>query len=86
MDQVFVRALFEALGGQSNIVRIDPYRMRIRVQVQSQHHVNEKALRAGPVLAVVRTQGFVQIVAGEPAQAIGEALKDMYSAVSGQNV
>lgn len=75
MENVVGSALIEALGGQSNIVRIDVYRMRIRVQVRSQKNVNEDALRIDPVLAVVRTRDFVQIVTGELAHEIGEFIR-----------
>ncbi len=86
MDQAVEQVLYAALGGQPNIIRIDPYRMRIRVHVRSQALVEEDALRIAPVLAVVRTQDFVQIVAGEPSQHIGERMIELHTPSITENV
>lgn len=58
------RTLLDALGGARNIVEIEPCILRIRVEVKDPRLVNEAALRAPGVLAVVRSDEVVQIVAG----------------------
>ena len=54
--------------------------------MRSQALVEEDALRIAPVLAVVRTQDFVQIVAGEPSQHIGERMIELHTPSITENV
>lgn len=65
MDKEIAHALIDALGGADNIADIEPCMVRIRVEVHNPQKVNDHALRIGPVIALVRVDEVIQIVAGE---------------------
>lgn len=67
-------ALIDALGGPSNIVDVEPCSLRIRVEVRSQHEVDEAGLRIPGVLAVVRSGPVVQIIAGIDSDGIARSM------------
>lgn len=73
-------ALIAALGGAENILDIEPCSLRIRVEVASQHEVDEEALRIPGVLAVVRSGAVVQIVAGPVSDSIAEEMRQILAA------
>ncbi|WP_175955941.1 PTS transporter subunit EIIB [Schaalia sp. Marseille-Q2122] len=70
MNQEIAHALVEALGGAENISDIEPCMVRIRVEVRNPLKVNDQALRIGPVIALVRVDEVIQIVAGEISEEI----------------
>lgn len=68
MDKEIAHALIDALGGAENIADIEPCMVRIRVEVYNPLKVNDQALRIGPVIALVRADNIIQIVAGEVSE------------------
>ncbi|MBJ2328342.1 PTS transporter subunit EIIB [Schaalia cardiffensis] len=72
-------ALIDALGGISNIVDVEPCSLRIRVEVKSQREVDEAALRIPPVLAIVRSGSFVQVIAGPESEVIAHKMREQIS-------
>lgn len=68
MEKEIAHALIEALGGVGNIADIEPCMVRIRVEVRNPLKVNDQALRVGPVIALIRVDNIIQIVAGEVSE------------------
>ena len=62
--------LLQSLGGASNIRDIEPYMLRIRIEVESPELVDEESLRVSEVLALVRSGNIVQLVTGVNARSI----------------
>ncbi|RRC94826.1 PTS transporter subunit EIIB [Schaalia canis] len=68
MEKEIAQALVDGLGGASNIAEIESCMVRIRVEVHNPLKVNDDALRVGPVIALVRVDEVIQIVAGEASE------------------
>ncbi len=65
-----------ALGGADNVVGLDAYPPRIRLEVGDPALVDEPRLRRPGVLAVVRSGAIVQIVLGPGAAPIARSLSE----------
>ncbi|BDA63442.1 MULTISPECIES: glucose PTS transporter subunit EIIB [Actinomyces] len=59
--------IIAGLGGQENIVDLEPCITRLRVEVADQDKVEEEALRAAGAFGVVRSGSVVQVVVGPTA-------------------
>ncbi|MFY9263395.1 MAG: PTS sugar transporter [Actinomycetaceae bacterium] len=66
----------DALGGAANIREVESYISRICVGVDDYGLIDEAALRANGALAVVTQRENVQIVAGDQACKITQAMQD----------
>ncbi|WP_022868361.1 PTS transporter subunit EIIB [Schaalia vaccimaxillae] len=78
--------LIRALGGADNIVDIEECSMRIRVRVVDQQAVDEQAMRIKPVLAIVRSSYFVQIVTGLRTREISSAITSLIDVGDGTSM
>lgn len=71
-------AILKALGGKDNIKHIDSCITRLRITLADQGLMNEPALKAQGVVAIVKLGGGnVQIVIGTDAEFIEEEIKEM---------
>lgn len=59
-----------ALGGAANVLDAVPCSARLRLRVADPSRVDEAALRACGVLAVVRSEAAIQVVVGREADAL----------------
>lgn len=59
--------ILAALGGQANVVDLEPCITRLRVEVNDPELVNEESLRAHGAFGVVRSGRVVQVVVGPEA-------------------
>lgn len=70
------QALVAALGGDDNVVDVEPCITRIRVVVKDTEQVSEADLReAGAFGVVVQGNNVVQVVLGPDAEALAERMK-----------
>jgi len=59
--------ILAALGGDSNVVDLEPCITRLRVEVSDPALVNEEGLRATGAFGVVRSGRVVQVIVGPEA-------------------
>lgn len=59
--------ILEALGGEANVVDLEPCITRLRVEVSDPSLVNEEGLRATGAFGVVRSGRVVQVIVGPEA-------------------
>ena len=62
--------ILAALGGDSNVVDLEPCITRLRVELADPALVDEGALRASGAFGVVRTGRVVQVVVGPEADTL----------------
>jgi len=69
--------ILAALGGDANVVDLEPCITRLRVEVEDPSLVDEPALRAAGAIAVVRSGIAVQVVVGPEADTLASDIEDL---------
>ena len=67
MDVIKAEEILAALGGDTNVVDLEPCITRLRVEVTDPALVDEESLRAHGAYGVVRSGRVVQVVVGPVA-------------------
>ncbi|PRW65171.1 glucose PTS transporter subunit EIIB [Actinopolyspora mortivallis] len=70
-------AILAALGGQDNIVEIEPCITRLRCELQDGAKVDEAALKTAGAHGVMRQGTVVQVVVGPEADTIAEDIEEL---------
>lgn len=71
--------ILAALGGQENVVELEPCITRLRVEVSDPSKVDEDGLRGTGAFGVVRSGRVVQVVVGPEADDLAAALDQLRS-------
>ncbi|GAA1400441.1 MULTISPECIES: glucose PTS transporter subunit EIIB [Oerskovia] len=66
--------ILEALGGQSNVVDLEPCITRLRVEVTNPALVDEVGLKATGAFGVVRSGKVIQVIVGPEADNLAAEL------------
>jgi len=69
--------ILAALGGDANIIELEPCITRLRVEIIDPTLVNEAALKATGAFGVVRTGKVVQVVVGVEADTLASDIEDL---------
>ncbi len=69
--------ILAALGGDANVLDLEPCITRLRVEVADPRLVDEAALRAAGAIAVVRSGIAVQVVVGPQADTLASDIEDL---------
>jgi PTS system N-acetylglucosamine-specific IIB component len=69
--------ILAALGGDANIIDLEPCTTRLRVEVKDPSLVNDAALRATGAFGVVRSGKVVQVVVGPEADTLASDIEDL---------
>ncbi len=69
--------ILAALGGDENVVDLEPCITRLRIEVADPAQVDEAALRAAGAIAVVRSGVAVQVVVGTEADTLASDIEDL---------
>jgi len=69
--------ILAALGGDANIIELEPCITRLRVEVIDPMLVNEAALKATGAFGVVRQGKVVQVVVGTEADTLASDIEDL---------
>ncbi|MBC7559447.1 MAG: PTS transporter subunit EIIB [Dermatophilaceae bacterium] len=69
--------ILAALGGDANIIELEPCITRLRVEVIDPTLVNEAALKATGAFGVVRSGKVVQVVVGVEADTLASDIEDL---------
>lgn len=69
--------ILAALGGDGNVVDLEPCITRLRVEVDDPSLVDEPALRAAGAIAVVRSGTVVQVIVGPEADTLASDIEDL---------
>jgi PTS system N-acetylglucosamine-specific IIB component len=69
--------ILTALGGDANIIDLEPCITRLRVEVIDPTLVNEAALRATGAFGIVRSGKVVQVVVGTEADTLASDIEDL---------
>jgi PTS system N-acetylglucosamine-specific IIB component len=69
--------ILAAMGGDANIIELEPCITRLRVEVIDPSLVNEAALKATGAFGVVRTGKVVQVVVGTEADTLASDIEDL---------
>lgn len=69
--------ILAALGGDANIIELEPCITRLRVEVIDPALVNEAALKATGAFGVVRSGKVVQVVVGPEADTLASDIEDL---------
>ena len=69
--------ILAALGGDGNVVDLEPCITRLRVELQDASLVDEDALRATGAFGVVRTGRIVQVVVGPEADTLAADIESL---------
>jgi N-acetylglucosamine PTS system EIIB component len=69
--------ILAALGGDANILDLEPCITRLRVEVKDPGLVNEAALKATGAFGVVRSGKVVQVVVGAEADTLASDIEDL---------
>jgi N-acetylglucosamine PTS system EIIB component len=69
--------ILAALGGDANIIELEPCITRLRVEVIDPSLVNEPALNATGAFGVVRQGKAVQVVVGTEADTLASDIEDL---------
>ncbi len=68
-----------ALGGDANVVDLEPCITRLRVEVADPEQVDEAALKASGAFGVVRSGRIVQVIVGPEADNLAAELDSLRS-------
>ena len=68
--------ILAALGGDANVLDLEPCITRLRVEVADPGQVDDAALRAAGAIAVVRSGIAVQVV-GPEADSLADDIQDL---------
>ena len=69
--------ILTALGGDANIIDLEPCITRLRVEVIDPALVNEAGLKATGAFGVVRSGKVVQVVVGTEADTLASDIEDL---------
>ena len=69
--------ILAALGGDANIIDLEPCITRLRVELQDPSLVDEAALKATGAFGVVRSGRVVQVVVGPEADTLASDIEDL---------
>jgi len=69
--------ILDALGGDDNIVDLEPCITRLRVEVTDPAKVDDKALTAAGAIAVVRSGIAIQVIVGPEADTLASDIEDL---------
>ncbi|GCD20711.1 PTS glucose/sucrose transporter subunit IIB [Cellulomonas fimi] len=69
--------ILAALGGDGNVVDLEPCITRLRVEVSDAHLVDETALKASGAFGVVRSGHIVQVIVGPEADNLAAELESL---------
>lgn len=69
--------ILAALGGDANIVDLEPCITRLRVELEDPALVDEAALKATGAFGVVRSGRVVQVVVGPEADTLASDIEDL---------
>jgi PTS system N-acetylglucosamine-specific IIB component len=78
MDRVTqAREMLAGLGGEANIVTLEPCITRLRVELRDAKVVDERRLKAAGAFGVLRVGGAVQVVVGPLADNIEQEMRKL---------
>lgn len=69
--------ILAALGGDDNIVDLEPCITRLRVEVNDPGQVDEAGLKAAGAIAVVFGGDGVQVIVGPEADTLAQDIEDL---------
>jgi len=69
--------ILDGLGGDANIVDLEPCITRLRVEVEDPAQVNESMLKAAGAIAVMKSGSVVQVIVGMQADTIAADIEDL---------
>ncbi|MBD8059259.1 PTS transporter subunit EIIB [Cellulomonas sp. JH27-2] len=69
--------ILTALGGDDNVLDLEPCITRLRIEVADASLVDERALKAAGAIAVVRSGVAVQVVVGPEADTLASDIEDL---------
>lgn len=69
--------ILAALGGDANIIDLEPCITRLRVELEDPSLVDEPALKATGAFGVVRSGKVVQVVVGPEADTLASDIEDL---------
>lgn len=69
--------ILAALGGDDNIVDLEPCITRLRVEVSDPGQVDEAGLKAAGAIAVVFGGDGVQVIVGPEADTLAQDIEDL---------
>lgn len=69
--------ILAALGGDENVVELEPCITRLRVEVSDPDRVDEEQLRAHGAFGVVRSGRVVQVVVGPEADDLAISIDEL---------
>ena len=69
--------ILAALGGDANVVDLEPCITRLRVEVEDPSLVDEAALKAAGAIAVVQSGVAVQVIVGMEADPLASDIEDL---------
>ncbi|KQY48040.1 glucose PTS transporter subunit EIIB [Cellulomonas sp. Root137] len=69
--------ILAALGGDANVLDLEPCITRLRVEVENPALVDERGLKAAGAIAVVRSGVAVQVIVGPEADTLASDIEDL---------
>jgi len=69
--------ILAALGGDANVLDLEPCITRLRVEVEDPSLVDEAALKAAGAIAVVRSGVAIQVIVGTEADTLASDIEDL---------
>lgn len=69
--------ILAALGGDANVLDLEPCITRLRVEVADASLVDEAALKAAGAVAVVRSGVAIQVIVGTEADTLASDIEDL---------
>ncbi|GIJ00307.1 PTS system N-acetylglucosamine-specific IIB component (Glc family) [Sediminihabitans luteus] len=69
--------ILAGLGGDDNVLDLEPCITRLRVEVEDPTKVDEAALKAAGAVAVVRSGTVVQVIVGPEADTLASDIEDL---------
>ncbi|GEK22369.1 PTS transporter subunit EIIB [Cellulomonas xylanilytica] len=69
--------ILAALGGDANVLDLEPCITRLRVEVENPALVDEPGLKRAGAIAVVRSGVAVQVIVGPEADTLASDIEDL---------
>ncbi|WP_062069244.1 PTS transporter subunit EIIB [Demequina sediminicola] len=69
--------ILDGLGGDANIIDLEPCITRLRVEVEDASAVSEPTLKAAGAIAVMQQGTVVQVIVGPQADTIAADIEDL---------
>ena len=69
--------ILAALGGDANVLDLEPCITRLRVEVENPSLVDEPGLKKAGAIAVVRSGVAVQVIVGPEADTLASDIEDL---------